>query len=52
MAAKKDDGFTDRALMALVTDLVAMEANVARVSVMVRTIAHERGIPVPASEEI
>jgi hypothetical protein len=52
LAENRDDGFTDRALMSLVDDLVALEADMARMGVKIRALAKERGIKVPAPEEI
>jgi hypothetical protein len=43
----KDDGFTRRVLMAMAVDLVEAEAQVARISILFRTLAKEHGVAVP-----
>jgi hypothetical protein len=52
MATKQDDGFSTRAILCLVNDLVAAEAYVARVGVQVRVLAKEHGIKMQAPNQV
>jgi hypothetical protein len=43
----KDDGFTRRLVMGLVTEQIDTEAHIAQIGVLVRALAKEQGVAMP-----